>query len=140
MTQQPSDESGETKVWRMNLWKALETDDAEQFSLLFLDAQDVRRASRDIWKPREPARDKPLLDVVASVRDHINSGRPAIRCLRWLLETYPTPSVYSVRDIQYVINRNAYEMERDHAKRDGYTEINTLLAEHLHAQDDDQDV
>jgi len=135
MTQQPSDDSGETKAWRMQVWKALKTDDAELFGLLFPDAQDVRRASRDMWKPREPARDKPLIDVVASVRNHINSRRPAIQCLRWLLAAHPTPSVYTARDISYVINRNAYEMERDPTTRDGYTEINTLLAEHLNARE-----
>ena len=120
-------------TWRMQVWKALRTDDAEQFGLLFPHAQDVRRASQDIWKPREPARDRPLLDVVASVRDHINSSRPVIQCLRWLLAAQP--SVYTAGEIQYVINRNAYEMERYPTKRDGYTDINTLLAEHLRAHE-----
>ena len=113
--------------WRGQVWNALRTDNVTTFSSLFPDAQRVRDASYDIWRPREPPTNRPLLDVVASIRPHINHGQPALHCLRWLMETYP--NVYTVEDIQWVITRNEQAMENNVNEQEGYQAINQFLNE-----------
>ena len=113
--------------WRGQVWNALRTDNVTMFSSLFPDEQRVRDASYDIWAPREPPTNRPLLDVVASIRPHIHDGQPALRCLRWLMETYP--NVYDVADIQWVITRNEHAMENDVNVQEGYQAINQCLSE-----------
>jgi hypothetical protein len=119
--------------WRHRLWQSLQTDDVARFRALLPDAHTVQNASRDIWKLREPPRKKPLLDVVASIRGYINDGQPAIRCLEWLLLTYH-PSVYTTKDIQWLIRRNENKMQNEETPdttRHGLRVINTALEELL---------
>lgn len=120
-----------TSQWRHRLWQSLLTDDVARFRALLPDAQTVQNASRDIWKPREPPRKKPLLDVVTSIRGYINGGQPTIRCLEWLLLTYH-PTVYTTKDIQWLIRRNDNTMEHEETPdttRRGLRAINTALEE-----------
>ena len=89
--------------WRHRVWTALYTDNERAFGECFPDAGMVKRASRDIWRPRKPPRERKLIDVLTSLRPHINGGKGALKCLTWLLETYPR--VYSVEDMRWLIRR-----------------------------------
>ena len=75
--------------WRHRVWTALYTDNERAFGECFPDAGMVKRASRDIWKPRQPPSERELIEVLTSLRPHINGGKGALKCLTWLLETYP---------------------------------------------------
>jgi len=116
--------------WRINVWAALGDDNVASFSALFPNAQRVRDASVDIWNPENHRKiGTPLLDVVASIRPHINNAQPAMQCLTWLLNTYP--EVYTTQDIQWVINRNDGESQRYPARQQGYSQIHAVLNEAL---------
>ena len=116
--------------WRIAVWNALKDDNVASFSALFPNAQCVRDASVDIWNHENHRKiGTPLLDVIASIRTHINNAQPAMKCLTWLLKTYP--KVYSQQDIQWVIERNVKTVERDSTMQPGYSQINAVLNEAL---------
>ena len=112
------------------MWQALRGDDVDSCSALFPNAQRVTNASVDIWNPENLRKiGTPLLDVVASIRTHINNAQPAMQCLTWLLKNYP--EAYTTQDIQWVIHRNQRESQHDVARQQGYSQINAVLNEAL---------
>ena len=103
---------------RNQVWQALRTDNASAFQHLFPTQQTVHDAATQMWNPVHN-RVRPLIDVVASIRPHINDGQPALTCLQWLMATHG--DAYSREDILWVIQRN------EQSDMEGYAAINAVL-------------
>ena len=120
----------ENRNWRMKFWEAMKSDDDETLKELFPTNESIRNKAKDIWSPYNEKRRNlettcgcDLLDVVSSIRAHINGRKPALKCLNWLM----SKKEFSDEEIQWIIKRNKVEIERNETKREDYTTINNIL-------------
>ena len=114
---------------RKRFWECLRRDDAQTLKHIFPTKDAIRSNSKDIWNPSNTKKRNKisdgcdLLDVISSIRTHINGGRPAIKCLMWLMQM----NAFTFEELEWVIQRNIREANTYASTQDGYLVINTIL-------------